>query len=630
MHSVKRVVARGNTGDRPAFADNSLKSAGVVQAENFSAVGNDDLRGGNRGGRRLSAQVGAAEAQCAGRAPDGVGGTGGRQGRLKGRLVSVVPYGRLQKLARARVRKVVRDLGFDWHEFLASDPAWSLTEVVHRKAVQEASALGLDVRPTDVPTDTVLKAVRSVLEEMDADADLRPSQDGFCAEQARRGALGRETQSVEARAREREVMGLVSSGVTNNAEIARRLKVSGSTPGRVRKRVAEREKAAEQVEALVWVFPAADVPACERWPARQFVKQTGVCLDEIQVRWLCDMGRCYEAEGRVDEMMYAIRASAGDGIRDPWAYVQRCVVNRGDTWEVTPQLVGDVLEWAGEDSLRYALTAIAGGYVRRPRAYLERTLQCAAAAGERAPGAPERPVAMALAMCRRWAPELSVDGAVAAIEAEEARSRTGYIRRWDPPVGDGPEMCIGLKGGPGDDLDLTVNNSRNLESSRSKADATPVERDVGSPDGGPPSCGEKLEQGLKPADVADPDGIRRSENRGEARERGETTCRPLPRGNPAGVLEHGPCRHPLAALLVSRMDLEAVVQVECAAGCGHLVYSDRGLVECPCHWPATMAVQVARGGLQVICSTVGAVSDGRFLEEFSSDVGQPLGAADPP
>ena len=505
------------------------------------------------------------------------------------------PTRRLQTLARARVRRVVRVLGFDWDRFLASDPAWSLTEVVHRKAVHEAAALGLDVRPTDVPTDTVLTAVRSVLDEMDADAELRPSQDGFCAEQARRGALGRETQSVEARAREAEVMALVASGVTNNAAIARLLDVSGSTPGRIRKRVAERERAAEQVEALEWVFPVEGMPAYERWPAVQFVQQTGVYLDEGQVKWLCDMGRCYEAEGRIDEMMHAIRASAGDGVRDPWAYLQRCVVNRGDAWELTPQLVGDVLEWAGEESLRYALTAIAGGYVRRPRAYLERMLQCAAATGERAPGAPERPVAMALAMCRQWAPALSVDGAAAAIEAEEARSRTGYIRRWDPPVGDGKKFCIGLKGVPGDDFNLTVNNlSKDLGSSRRKADARLVEPDVDAPGGDGPLDREKLEQGLKPADLADPDRNRRPQSHGEALKQSETICGLLPRGNPAGILEHGLCQHPLAALLVTRMDLEVVEQVDCAAGCGHRLYSDRGPVECSCHWPAAKAVQVAR------------------------------------
>ena len=42
------------------------------------------------------------------------------------------------------------------------------------------------------------------------------------------------------------------------------------------------------------------------------------------------------------------------------------------------------------------------------------------------------------------------------------------------------------------------------------------------------------------------------------------------------------------------MDLEVVVQVDCAAGCGHRLYSDRGPVECPCHWPAAKVAQVGR------------------------------------
>ena len=63
----------------------------------------------------------------------------------------------------------------------------------------------------------------------------------------------------------------------------------------------------------------------------------------------------------------------------------------------------------------------------------------------------ERPVAMAVAICRQRAPELLVDGAAAAVEAGEAASRTGYIRR--RPEGedvvasvDGPDCCFGLKG----------------------------------------------------------------------------------------------------------------------------------------------------------------------------------------
>ena len=101
----------------------------------------------------------------------------------------------------------------------------------------------------------------------------------------------------------------------------------------------------------------------------------------------------------------------------------------------------------------------------------------------------------------------------------------------------------------------------------------------------------KLEQVQKAADLAESDGFRRLQSHGEALRRGETTCGPLPRGTRAGILERGPCRHPLAALLATRMDLEVVVQVDCAAGCGHRLYSDRGPFECPSHWPAAKVAQ---------------------------------------
>ena len=60
--------------------------------------------------------------------------------------------------------------------------------------------------------------------------------------------------------------------------------------------------------------------------------------------------------------------------------------NRGDSWTVTPQLLADVLTWAGQKSCEYALTAIGGGYVRRPLPYLRRTLQCAVSRGKRSSG----------------------------------------------------------------------------------------------------------------------------------------------------------------------------------------------------------------------------------------------------
>ena len=46
--------------------------------------------------------------------------------------------------------------------------------------------------------------------------------------------------------------------------------------------------------------------------------------------------------------------------------------------------------------------------------------------------------------------------------------------------------------------------------------------------------------------------------------------------------------------LTAGMVLEDVIQIDCAAGCGDWLYSDRGPVECPCHWSTARVVELAR------------------------------------
>ena len=621
MHSSKRVVARGDTGDRPVFHDSSPRSVAVVQAEQSSAVEHDDLRGGYRGGRRFSARAGTSDVLGGPTSRDPGAGNLDRQNRLlDSPPASVVPYWRLKQLATARVRREARRLNFDWEAFVASEPAWSLTEVVHRKAVEDAGRRGLDVRPTDVSTEVVLKVVQGVLEEMDADEALRPSEDGFREEQARRGELGRATQSAKAAVREAAVMELVASGVTNNSEIARIVKMSRAGVGDIRKRVAERKPAAEPVPALEqvrssgWVFPAENVPVQERWPAWQFVMQTRVHLDEEQVRWICDMGRCYELEGRVDELMDVIRRCAVDKVRDPWAYLERCVVNRGDAWSVSAELLREVLEWAGKTRLQYALTAIGDGCVARPLPYLRRVLSVAVAAGKGRVFKPDRPLTMAVSMARQAAPELQVVGVDAAVAQEEenmeSRHVESYRRRhgrlpWESEM-DGSDCQNGLKRVWGDESRFFESKFKVIGSSPGpgKADLTFGDGGVdgeagrlagirGEDDSAGLVC-EKMEQPENPAESGEIGDDRCTESAGEARNRGKVTVTSSAQENPLGILEHGPCRHPLAALLVTAMDLEAVVQVECAAGCGHWLYSDRGPVECACHWSSALVGRVAR------------------------------------
>ena len=625
MKTEVTAVACEHTGLPSTYNDNTDSTSAEGPAK---AGSGDGLRDDARGGRRLSDQVGAADVLAGRESTEPGSDSTSRQMRL---LVSAVPYGVLRELAQSQVRRECRQWDFDWDAFVADGPEWGITEVVHRRAVQQGRNRGLDCRPTDVPTYTVLSAVRGVIAEWTREPTLRPTDDDFRQEQSRRGEKGRETQQKLAGRREAQVLVLVADGVCNNAKIGRRLGMDRSTVSRIRRKAGATSVGAlletGDVPAVSRPFPAPEIPPAERWPIVQFTKWTGLHLDADNARWLADTGRCYEAEGRESELVDAIRASAG-AVRDPWAYVLRCVANRGDAWTVTPQLLADVLAWAGAKSLEYALMAIGGGRVQRPLPYLRRTLQCAVSGGKRSSRRPERSVTMAVGMARQWAPEMVIVDADEAIAAEDAVKRVGYIesvrRRfgrlpWEPePVRETavevdavgvPNRCIGLKGLRGDDSNYQNLERRNLESSPGsvKADATWAPREelglvraVGSPDSPDARLGpspwelEKIGRPLDTGVLPDSDEILRPESDGEARKLVQAAIDPLVGEKVPVVLEHVRCRHQLASLLASVMVLDDVVFVECAAGCGHRLYSDRGPLECPCHWPPAKAVQVGR------------------------------------
>ena len=619
MQHMESLVARGDTGSQLESSDHRQASVAGSPIVRSSSGNLDDPRGEPRGGRSLSAQVAADDV-------------------LDDVSVSAVPYGVLRELVQAQVRRECRRCDFDWDAFVADGPEWGITEVVHRRAVQQGRDRGLDCRPTDIPTDTVLTAVRDVIAEWTGQPALRPTYDDFCEEQARRGERGRETQQSLATLREEQVLALVADGISNNAEIGRRLGIDRSTVSRIRRDadlsacVALQETA--DTPTISPAFPAPEIPSVARWPVVRFTQWTGVTLDADDVRWLADVGRCYEAEGRESDLMDQIQMSAG--ARDPWAYLQRCVANRGDSWTVRSQLLADVLVWAGEKSLMYSLTAIGGGYIQRPLPYLREVLAKAVRKGVGRSGSWERPVAMSVGMARQWAPELVIVDADEAIAGEAVEERTGYVdsfrRRFgrlpwetetapenavDLDVGDADVCCIGLKGLRGDDSNYQNLEYRNLESSPGsvKADATrapceelEVERRAASPEkpderqvaasggalGPSPWELEEIEQPLKTGVLPDSDEILRPESDGEARKLVQAAIDPLVGEKVPVVLEHGRCRHPLASKLASVMVLDDVVFVECAAGCGHRLYSDRGPLECPCHWPPAKAVQVGR------------------------------------
>ena len=619
MQHMESLVARGDTGSQLESSDHRQASVAGSPIVRSSSGNLDDPRGEPRGGRSLSAQVAADDV-------------------LDDVSVSAVPYGVLRELVQAQVRRECRRCDFDWDAFVADGPEWGITEVVHRRAVQQGRDRGLDCRPSDIPTDTVLTAVRDVIAEWTGQPALRPTYDDFCEEQARRGERGRETQQSLATLREEQVLALVSDGISNNAEIGRRLGIDRSTVSRIRRDadlsacVTLQETA--DAPTISPAFPAPEIPSVARWPVVRFTRWTGVTLDADDVRWLADVGRCYETEGRESDLMDQIQMSAG--ARDPWAYLQRCVANRGDSWTVRSQLLADVLVWAGEKSLMYSLTAIGGGYIQRPLPYLREVLAKAVRKGVGRSGSWERPVAMSVAMARQWAPELVIVDADEAIAGEAVEERTGHVdsfRRcfgrlpWETEtapenavdlyVGDADVCCIGLKGLRGDDPNYQNLEYRNLESSPGsfKADATrapcgelEVERRAASPEkpdecqvaasvralGPSPWEMEKIERPLNMGVLPDTDEILRPESDGQARKLVQAAIDPVVGEKVPVVLEHGCCRHPLASLMASGMVLDDVVFVECAAGCGHRLYSDRGPLECPCHWPPAKAVQVGR------------------------------------
>ena len=606
MKTEATAVACKRTGPASTYNFDSTSVEGSANA----GLGKG-LRDDVRGGRSLSAQVAADDV-------------------LDDVSISAVPYGVLRDLVQAQVRRECRRKNFDWDLFVGDRPEWVITEVVHRRSVQQERDRGLDCRPTDIPTDVVLSAVRDVIAEWTNQPELRPTYDDFCQEQARRGDKGRETQQTLTVPRNAEILALMAEGVPD-AEIARRVGLHRSQVGRIRNAAATAFPALQEVGEAP-SFPAPDIPAVERWSVVQFTKQTGVVLSPDDARWLADVGRCYEAEEREDELMHAIRSSAGPDVHDPWAYLQRCVVNRGDAWTVKPQLMADILVWAGEKSLMYSLTAIGGGYIQRPLPYLREVLAKAVRKGVGRSGSWERPVAMSVGMARQWSPELVIVDADEAIAGEAVEERTGYVdsfrRRfgrlpWETEnaaaldVGDADVCCIGLKGLRGDDSNYQNLEYKNLESSPGsvKADATlapcaevELERRAAVTDQlglgmmagygsalGPPAWErEKLEHPLKTGVLLDSDEILRPESDGEARKLVQTATDPLVEEKVPVVLEHGRCRHPLASLMASAMVLFDVVLVDCAAGCGHRIYSGRGPLECPCHWPPAKAAWVAR------------------------------------
>ena len=341
--------------------------------------------------------------------------------------VSVVSTAVLRQLAGRKIRRECWEYDFDWDAFVTADRAWRIAEDVRQKAVVQERGKGLDIRSTDIPTDTALAIVQAVITEWTNNPELRPSEAGLSEVQTLRGRQGNDERwgkDADARAlRDSQIVALASQGV-RNADIARLHGIDRSTVGRIlAKANATPPPALSEVVDAPPPFPAPELPAGARWPVSMVTSHTGIHLDGDSARWLAAWGQCYTADGLEDDLADLIRTCAGAKV-DPWAYLQTAIANGNDAWTVSAQLLGKVLTSAGQHSLESALTNIGAGHVARPLPYLRTCV----ANGNHPTDRPDRPVGMAVALARRWAPQLVIFDVATSIAAEEADQRAGYDR----------------------------------------------------------------------------------------------------------------------------------------------------------------------------------------------------------
>ena len=257
----------------------------------------------------------------------------------------------------------------------------------------------------------------------------------------------------------------------------------------------------------------------------------------------------------VDEVIVR-RCSTKD---HPAAYLIKCIDHHGQG--LSAELVRETVQVVGfgfDHKFQYVAAA------RNPVAYLTslRNSQVGAAGVGDA-----SPMGIGLLTLKRWAPELVTPD----FEAE-AQDLITWERRPDRFVEDLRRRCGRM--------------SQEIRSDSEVKPASPVED---------PTTPVKTEHPEYPAFSSVSRGNGPRSPHGEPL---QTVERPYSTCEVAGdepVLEHGPCRHPLAGMLALALPLDNVQQVDCsAAGCGCRLYSDRGRLACPCHWPAAKAAAAGR------------------------------------
>ena len=259
----------------------------------------------------------------------------------------------------------------------------------------------------------------------------------------------------------------------------------------------------------------------------------------------------------------------------PAAYLMACIDNHGQG--LTAELVRDMVQAVGFDFYRKVQYVAAAD---NPVAYLT-SLRADGEVNGRLAGA--SPMGVGLNALKRWAPELVTPDVEADAqdlidwERRPGRYLEDYLQRYgrlpweDPPYLNTSDPEASPREIPPDaEVELS----------------TPVD---------PPVRTDNLEHARKPVISAVATENRRDSSLLKA---------PKPVGRDSGScknagaitkLEHRPCRHPLAGMLTSGMSLDVIERIHCAeTGCGCTLYSDRGRIQCPCHWPAAKAAAAGR------------------------------------
>ena len=267
----------------------------------------------------------------------------------------------------------------------------------------------------------------------------------------------------------------------------------------------------------------------------------------------------------VDEVIVR-RCSTKD---HPAAYLIKCIDHHGQG--LSAELVRETVQAVGcgfDHKFQYVAAA------RNPVAYLTslRNSQVGAAGVGNA-----SPMGVGLLTLKRWGPELVTPDFEAEAqrlidwERQPERFVEDYRRRFGRlPWEDSPDSN---KSGP-----------------EASPRGFPSDAEVD-----PPPESERLEHREHPAFLSVSRETRRDPSQGEALKSVGRHPNALHNAGAVARLEQAQCRHPLAMMLAMAMRLDDVVQVDCAAtGCGCTLYSDRGRIHCPCHWPAAKAVAAGR------------------------------------